>query len=58
MKKQSNLSQVNGQEYFSERTNNETDLSNLTDTKFKEEIIKILTELRKAINRNTDYCKK
>ena len=37
---------------------NETELFNLTDTKFKIEIMKILKELRKAIDRNTDYCKK
>ena len=30
----------------------------LIDTKFKKEIMKILKELRKAIDRNADYCKK
>ena len=40
------------------RNNNETDLFSLTDTNFKKEIMKILKELRKAIDRNADYCKK
>ena len=30
----------------------------LTDTKFKKEIMKILKELRRTIDRNADYCKK
>ena len=30
----------------------------LTDTDFKKEIMKILKELTKAINRNVEYCKK
>ena len=38
--------------------NNEIDRFNLIDTEFKKEIIKILKELRKAINTNADYCKK
>ena len=36
--------------------NNETDLSSLPDPKFKKKVIKILKELRKAINRNADHC--
>ena len=35
--------------------NNETALSSLLDPKFKKEVIKILKELRKAIDRNTDH---
>ena len=46
------------QEKSPERKNNETDLSSLPDPKFKKEVIKILKELRKAINRNADHCNK
>ena len=41
-----------------ERTNNETDLSSLPDSTFKKEVIKMLKELRKAVNRNADHCNK
>ena len=58
MKKQRNHSQLKDQENSSERTKNETDLYSLIDTEGKKEIMKILKEKRKAINRNTDYCKK
>ena len=58
MKKQRNHSQLKDQKNFSERTNNETDLFSLTDTELKKEIMKILKELRKAINKNADYCKR
>lgn len=40
------------QEKFPEGTKNETDLSTLPDPEFKKELIKILKELRKAIDRN------
>ena len=46
------------QENSPERINNETDIFSLIDTKFKKEIMKILKELRKVINRNADYYKK
>ena len=36
----------------------ERDLFNLIDTKFQKEVMKILMELIKAINRNADYYKK
>ena len=49
MKKERKHSQLKDQEYSPERTNNETDLFSLTDTKFKKEVMKILKELRKAI---------
>ena len=49
--------QLKGQEN-SERTNNERDVSVLSDPEFKKEVIKIPKEVRKAINRNADYCKK
>ena len=58
MKKQRNHSPLKDQENCPEGTNNETDLFSLKDTEFKEEVMKILKELRKAINRNADYCKK
>ena len=37
-------SKLNDQEYFPERTNNETYHFSLVDTEFKKEIIKILKE--------------
>lgn len=53
-----NQSQLKDQENFSERANNDTYLLCLIHTKFKTEIIKILKELRGAIDRNADYCKR
>lgn len=38
--------------------NNETRLSNPLDPKFKKVAIKVLTELRKIIDRNRDHCNK
>ena len=58
MKKHRNYFQLKDQENSPERTINETDFFTLTDSEFKKEIIKILKELRKTINRNADYCKK
>ena len=58
MKKQRNHSQLNDQENFPEGTNNETVLFSLIDNKFKKEVMKILKELRKAIVRNIEHCKK
>ena len=58
MKKQRNHSQLKDQENFPEGTNNETDLFSLIDTEFKKEVMQILKELRKAIDRNADYCQK
>ena len=58
MKKQRNRSQLQEQEKSPERTSNETDLSSLPDPKFKKEVVKILTGLRKAIDRNADSCNK
>ena len=57
MKKQRNHSQLKYQENLPWK-NNEIDLSSLLDSEFKKEVIKILKELRKAIDRNADYCKK
>ena len=58
MKEQKNDFQLKDQEKSPKRTNNERDLFSLIDTEFKKEIMKILKELRKAIDRNADYCKK
>ena len=58
MKKQKNQSRLKDQENSPERTNNETYHSNIIDSEFKKEIIKILKGLRKAVNRNAGYCKK
>ena len=58
MKKERNYFQLKEQEKSPERTTNETDLSSLPDPKFKKEVIKMLKELRKAINRNADHCNK
>lgn len=40
------------------KINNKTGLFSITDTEFKREIMKILKELRKALYRNAEYCKK
>ena len=58
MKKQRQQSQFKNQENSPERTENETDLFSLTDTEFTKEIIKMMKELRMAIDRNEDYYKK
>ena len=42
----------------SPQKNNERNLFSLIDSNFKTEIMKILKELRKTINRNAEYCKK
>ena len=55
MKKQKNQSRLKDQENSPERTNNETYHSNIIDSEFKKEIIKILKGLRKAVNRNAGY---
>ena len=58
MKKQRNYSQVKEQEKSPEGTNNETDLSSLPDPDLEKEVIKMLKELRKIIDRNADHCNK
>ena len=58
MNKHRNYFQLRDQENSTERTNDKTDFFTLTDSEFKKEIIKILKELRKILNRNADYCKK
>ena len=58
MKKQRNHTQLKDQENSPEITNNDTDFFSLIDTDFKEEIMKIMKELRKVINRNAHYCEK
>ena len=56
MQRQRNNSQINEQDKSPERTNNERDLAGLLDLEFKKEIIKMLTNLRKIVNRNADHC--
>ena len=58
MNKQRNHSQLKEQENSPEKTNNQKDLSSLLDLEFKKEVIKILKEIRKAINRNAGHSKK
>ena len=58
MKKKRNYSQLKEQEKSHERTNNERDLTSLLDPEFKKEVIIVLKELRKIINRNGDHCNK
>ena len=41
-----------------DRTNIETDLSSLLDPKFTMEVMKILKELRRTIDRNSGHCNK
>ena len=55
MKKQRKYSQLKEQDKSPERTNNETDHTSLLKPEFKKEVIKILKELRKSINRNADH---
>ena len=54
---QRNYSQLKKQKSL-ESPNDETDLSSPPDTDFKMEAIKMLKELRKIIDRNTDDCNK
>lgn len=58
MKKQKNHFQLKDHENSSEGANNETDFFNLIDTEFKKQVMKILKELRKVIDRNADCYKK
>ena len=59
MKKQRNYSQLKEQEKSPERTNEEIELIPLPEPEFKKNVlIKMLTGLRKSINRNADHCKK
>ena len=54
---QRNYSQLKEQKSL-ESPNDETDLSSPPDADFKMEAIKMLKELRKIIDRNTDDCNK
>ena len=58
MKKLKNHFQLKNWENSPERTNNERELFGLVVTEFNKETVRILKELRKAINRNADYYKK
>ena len=55
MEKQRNCSQWKEQEKW---TKNETELTSLLEPQFKKEVIKMLKELGKIINRNADHCDK
>ena len=57
MKSHRNHSHLKDQENYPEGTNDETDLFSLID-KFKTQVTKTLKELRRAIDRNSGYCKK
>ena len=58
MEKQRNCSQWKEQDKYPERTKNETELTSLPGPQFKQEVIKMLKELSKIINRNADNCDK
>ena len=58
MKKQRNYSQLKEQEKSPERTNEEIELITLPEPEFKKSVNKMLTGLRKSINRNADHCNK
>ena len=58
MRKQRNCSQLKEQERSPKITNNEAQLTSLLDYEFKKAVVKILTELRKTVDRNTDHCNK
>ena len=58
MKKLRKNSQLKELENSPERTNNDTDLCILTNTKFKKEIVKIPKELKADMKSNADYLRK
>ena len=58
MKRQRNDPQLKEQEENPERLNKETEIISLPDIEFQKEVIKMLTELRKITNINTDHCNK
>ena len=58
MKKHRSYFQLKEEENSPEGTNKETDLFHLTDTEFKKEVMKILKELRTAMDSNADCFKK
>ena len=58
MKKHRSCSQLKVQENSPEGENNETGLCSLTDTEFKNEVMKILKALRANMNSDADQFRK
>ena len=58
MKKLRNHPQSNQQENSPKTVNNETELCSLTDLEFKRQKVKILKEIREAMNSNADSLRK
>ena len=58
MKRQRNSSKLKEQEESPERTNNETELTDLLNPKFKKVVINVPTELWKITDRNADHYNK
>ena len=59
METERNYSQLREQEKFPKRTNNETEIPSLLDLQIQNYgKKKMLTELRKIINRNAEHCNK
>ena len=58
MKRQRNSSQLKEQEKNPEKINNETEINNLPNKQFKTLVIKMLTELRKRIDVNSEHFNK
>ena len=58
MRRQRNYSQLKGQKIIPEKTDNETEINNLPDKEFKTLVIKMLTDIGKRIDLNTDHLNK
>lgn len=58
MKRQKSYCQLKEQVKSLERTNNETDLTSLLHSKYKNEVIKMVKKLRKITERSVDHCDK
>ena len=58
MKMQKSYCQLKEQVKSLERTNNETDLTSLLHSKYKNEVIKMVKKLRKITERSVDHCDK
>ena len=55
--KNKKIKKIKDHNSYPEGTSDETDLCSLIDTNFTKWVMKILKELRKAVNRNADYFK-
>ena len=58
MKRQKNYSQLKKQEKTPEKINNEREINNLPEKELKTLVIKMLTELGKGVELNTDHFNK